>query len=199
VTRTFIAVEVSEAVRRNAVALAAALPSAGTKISWVSQENLHLTLQFLGEIPDAQIPDVSAVVDQVVTAHQPFPVRVRGLGAFPSCSRPGTLWLGITDGAPQLSRLAASLASALVPLGFRKERRRFHPHLTLGRVRVARGRAARDLSDALRESAGADAGTSTVDSLTVFASHLGSGGARYEALHHALLPQAETPPKGSSQ
>ena len=134
--RTFIAVELSPRVLQRAGDLIARLSAAEAKINWVRPEQMHLTLKFLGDVPDTETPDICRVVSQVAAQFEPFEIICRGAGAFPNRERPRTLWIGIQDGAEELKALQAALDEALKKeLGYAKEPRGFHPHLTIGRVK----------------------------------------------------------------
>jgi RNA 2',3'-cyclic 3'-phosphodiesterase len=183
--RTFIAVEISSAVRAKAEELIGLLRAAGADVKWVEPHNLHLTLQFLGDVPENQIADVCGAVEQATGEVRPFALEVRGAGAFPNPGKPRTLWLGAKEGSAQMADLHDRVALALADLGFRDEERRYQPHLTIGRVRGTKNIAS--LGPLLRQHADFMAGTSTVDKVIVFSSRLERGGPIYEKLSMANL------------
>jgi 2'-5' RNA ligase len=184
--RTFIAVETSAAVRQKAAELIKLLAAAGAKVSWVKPENLHLTLKFLDEVRWNAIADVTAAVQRAAQSVGPFELEIRGAGAFPSPGRPRTLWLGTAEGSEPLAALHAALETALKPLGFPKEHRRFAAHLTLGRVREA-GPGAGELAALIKQHADFSAGQFTVRELVVFSSELTPQGPIYEAIGRGPL------------
>src|SRR5215471_16910115 len=98
-TRTFIAVEIGEAICDNAVALQESLAKTGASVKWVTPESMHVTLLFLGEVDDRELHAVCRAVQEIAAREPPFPLRVSGVGAFPNTRRPKILWAGITDGA----------------------------------------------------------------------------------------------------
>ena len=185
-TRTFIAVPVSNSVRRRAVELAAVLGRGIDGIKWVAEENLHLTLQFLGDVEDTTLADVCNCVKRAASDFAPFDIHVVGAGAYPSARRPRTLWLGVAEGRELMIGLQTGIASALAGLGFRQERRPFSPHLTLGRVRGDR-RAIEPLIGRLADQVEFDAGSMSVSEVTVFASELFHDGPSYHVLATATL------------
>lgn len=136
--RSFVAIlpppEVQEALAR----AARSLPVIGVR--WVRPENIHLTLKFLGEIPEESTPQIDAALSEIARARSPFHIQPEGLGAFPSPQRARILWAGVGAGSTDLEELAATVDEALSSLGFEREQRSFRAHLTLGR---ARGRPAR--------------------------------------------------------
>src|SRR5438105_674437 len=96
--RTFIAVDLDKAIRDRTVALQETLGRASEGVRWVEPENLHVTLLFLGEVEDRDLPAVCAAVAEC-TARQPlFPMTVERAGCFGNPRRPRTLWVGVGEG-----------------------------------------------------------------------------------------------------
>jgi len=184
--RTFVAVETSAAVRQRAAELIGIFAATGAKVSWVQQQNLHLTLKFLDEVPLNSIPQVSAAVQKAAASSEPFELEICTAGAFPSAARPRTLWLGTGQGSDALERLNAGLERGLKALGFPKEHRRFAGHLTLGRVRESTSGLV-ELGSLIRQHAAFVAGTFPVRELVVFSSRLTPQGAIYEPLGRGRL------------
>jgi len=186
--RTFIAVEMPPRVKARAGELIGKLRAAGADITWVRPEQMHLTLKFLGDVPDTETPDICRVVKEVAAGFEPFEIICRGAGAFPSSREPRTLWIGIEDGAEELRRLQAALDEALtVKLGFAKEQRGFHPHLTMGRVKRAAPGTRDELAALLDQLGDFDADLAVIDEVVTFASFLDRKGPTHEALDHAEL------------
>jgi 2'-5' RNA ligase len=186
--RTFIAVEMSPRVIARAAELIDKLRVASNDITWVRPQQMHLTLKFLGDVPDTETPDLCRVVSGVAAEFEPFEVTCRGAGAFPNAANPRTLWIGIHDGAEELKQLQAAIDDALKQeLGFAKERRGFHPHLTIGRLKRDSPASRNQLSNLLAEHAQFDADLAVVDEVVTFASFLGRGGPTHDALDHAEL------------
>jgi 2'-5' RNA ligase len=184
--RTFLAVETSRQVRARAGELMAALQKAAAAVKWVTEENLHITLNFLGDVPAQNLPEVFAAVGQAAKRFAPFELEIRGAGAFPHLRRPQVIWLGAGEGQAAMVALQAQLAEALAALGFPKEDREYHPHLTLGRVRRF-GRELAPLAQLLEQYAQFQAGRFRVSEVVVFSSRLTSQGPIYQPLHHATL------------
>ncbi|MEE9198911.1 MAG: RNA 2',3'-cyclic phosphodiesterase, partial [Dehalococcoidia bacterium] len=138
--RAFIAIELPTPVKRllgrEIDRLRAALPAS---MRWVRPDSVHLTLKFLGAIPQEQVP---AIVDSLRTAcREVGPIRLRTglLGCFPNLRHPRVLWMGVGGDTEALVALQGRVDSAVEPLGFAREGRPFVPHLTLAR---AKGRGA---------------------------------------------------------
>jgi 2'-5' RNA ligase len=182
--RLFVGIEVDDAVRASAAAIArpaATVLAPYLAIRWVAAENLHLTLWFLGEVPE---PRATAVLNGVGPFFDvsPFDLHIGGFGAFPPSGLPRVLWLGVQQGQHSLAELHRALVPRLQPLGFEPERRPFSAHLTLGRVKAARGVARPREVRALWRDLPADAGVCRIEWITVFRSTLSSKGAVYEPL-----------------
>jgi RNA 2',3'-cyclic 3'-phosphodiesterase len=100
----------------------------------------HLTLQFLGEVAEDRVEGISDAIRTAVRDVPAFEITLEGVGAFPSEHQPRVVWVGVTEGAPQLTVLAARVSDALAHLDLRKDRHEFSPHVTLFRVRSPRDR-----------------------------------------------------------
>ena len=184
--RTFVAVEMDAAVREMAAELSRELASAGADVKWVDAENMHLTLKFLGEVDSREVHEVCRAVESAAASQAPFRLDLCGAGAFPTIHRPRTLWLGCGPGSEPLAALAERIEAELHKLGYPREGRRFHPHLTLGRIRRGKAGLAR-LAELLAEHADFEAGRSRVDEVVVFSSQLDRGGPTYNPLGRAKL------------
>jgi 2'-5' RNA ligase len=186
--RTFVAVEMSPRVIGRAGDLIDKLRVAAAEVNWVRSEQMHLTLKFLGDVPDTETPDICRVVDEVAAGFEPFEITCRGVGAFPNLGQPRTLWIGIEDGAEELSRLQSEIDDALkTKLGYGKEQRGFHPHLTIGRVKRELPGGSGELSRLLAEHAHFDADLAVIDEVVTFASFLSRKGPSHDALCRAEL------------
>lgn len=134
--RLFVAVfppiEVSEAL-----AQAATEALAGTSFRPTRLENIHLTLKFLGDIPETKLDDVRVALDPLGEKRSPFEASPCGFGAFPDSNRAKVFWAGVGAGARELKALASDVDIALGSLGFERDARPFAPHFTLGRTRRA--------------------------------------------------------------
>jgi RNA 2',3'-cyclic 3'-phosphodiesterase len=185
--RCFVALVLPAELRETVAAHFAREGQRVAGVRWVAAANLHLTLQFLGEVEAARIPAVREALDGAVPAHRPFRLGLRGAGAFPTPERPRVLWVGAGQGATETSALATSVAAALAPVGFASEERRFVPHLTVGRVASPpRDRGPlRRLLDAVRDR---EWGECLIPAAHLLRSELFPAGPIYSILHEARLP-----------
>lgn len=184
--RTFVAVEITAAVRDRAEDLIGRLGGAPADVKWVEPHNLHLTLKFLGDVPSGEIAQVCRAVERGAATVGPFELEVRGAGAFPNAGRPRTLWLGVGAGQAETIELHEQVDRALAKLGYRKEHRRHHPHLTVGRVRRG-GPGVKQLGQLVVQNADFTAGRVNVREVVVFSSQLDHSGPTYDALCRAKL------------
>jgi RNA 2',3'-cyclic 3'-phosphodiesterase len=183
--RTFLAVDLSKAIRDRAVALQTRLARAGTEVKWVEPENLHVTLLFLGEVDDREIVQVCRLAKQR-TAEQPsFPMSLESVGCFPNARRPRIIWMGVGEGAQPLCAVHDALELSLSELGYRREERRFKPHATLGRVKS--DRPTDKLSHALLAEAAWKGGETVVGEILIMGSELTPHGPVYTVLGRAGL------------
>jgi 2'-5' RNA ligase len=103
---------------------------------WVTRKNLHLTLQFLGNTPEAQVPELITALEAAGQGIAPFAIDFAGFGVFPNPNRPRVLWLGLTGQVAVLAKLQSQVQTQLALIGLESEKRRFLPHLTLARIRT---------------------------------------------------------------
>ena len=187
--RTFVAVDLPDDVER-------ALGEAGQRLREarieglraVRPEGVHLTLKFLGDVPESRLDEVARAVSATVAGHRPFDISTGDFGAFPNTRRPQVLWVGVEGRLEPLLRLQADVDAALGALGFPTETRPYHPHLTLARLDRRMPAAARRAALDALESTGLAAGMHIpVRSVSLVESILGRGGARYARLAEARL------------
>jgi RNA 2',3'-cyclic 3'-phosphodiesterase len=186
--RTFLALSFSVAATRKVAEEVerrkAAMSDAGFRVAWVPAANLHLTLKFLGSIGEELVEGVTGACRRVAARHLPFEAKAVGLGAFPSLQKPSVLWVGV-EAPAALAALQRDVEAAMVGLGFDKEERIYHPHVTVGRVKESRG-SAEELwkGDALLAS-------SSLPEIIVYESRTRSAGAEYVARARVPLGDKE--------
>lgn len=138
--RAFLALDLPAGYQAGLAAVQDALRRSGADVRWTAVGNIHLTLKFFGDISEDQVEALAAAAGRVAGACRPFTLTARGVGAFPGPKNPRVIWLGLSGQTDILANLAADLDQACATLGFAPEKRRFTPHLTLGRVRSGQGR-----------------------------------------------------------
>jgi 2'-5' RNA ligase len=133
--RSFIAIEVPGELKRWIVDIQAQFRAErGASVNWARAEGIHLTLKFLGDVEQELLPKIEQALVEIADRIPPIELKTTTTGGFPNLRRPKVLWLGLEAG-DELYRLQEDIDAALFKLGFPKEDRRFHPHLTVGRVR----------------------------------------------------------------
>jgi 2'-5' RNA ligase len=146
--RAFIALELSDSLKEGILALTKELRRRGLRASWARRPTLHLTLKFLGDVEETELAEVVGAVARASSRVPPFGFETRSLGAFPSARRPRVLWLGV-EPVDELFALQEAVENELAGLGFARERRRFHPHVTLARIRDPRAESVQEILDEL--------------------------------------------------
>lgn len=181
-TRTFIGIAATDELRSSAQELTARLQPHVRDVRWVLPENLHYTLSFLGDISDQDLASVCGLIEAVASDCEPFSLETVGVRAFPSLSRPRTIWIGAGEGAEELCNLQGEIEQSLAGLGFRGENRQYVPHLTIGRAGRTRAATANTLPAVLESLTDFSAGTLPVDEVTIYASRLRREGPEYSVL-----------------
>jgi 2'-5' RNA ligase len=176
--RIFLAVDLDQSLRSKIGAVQQSLDREGMSgIRWTNPAGIHLTLRFCGEVSRETAERVGQCIAPGVPL-PPFAIRIGGLGTFPPRRAPRVLFLSVRDSGPIVA-LADWVEERVVDAGLSHEPRPFHPHLTLGRFRSEAPGPAQEIRGA---SCAEDLGALSVDRITMFESHLQSGGPRYEVL-----------------
>jgi 2'-5' RNA ligase len=186
--RLFVAVNLPAAERRAAYQAAAPLRAARLPVKWVTEDAIHVTLRFLGEVDEAKVAPIGEALAAAVRAARPFDVGFGGVGAFPSLARPRVVWIGV-ERHPALELLANDVEKALMALDFEPELRPFHPHLTLGRAERSARPSALSPLEHLAATIGYQ-GSVLVETVDLMQSVLGPKGAAYSVLSRAPLSGA---------
>ena len=179
--RVFIAVELPNEIRKALGDVQRALRPLTDTARWVAPESIHITLKFIGEVPEKRIDEIDAAFTGLTW--KPFTVTVRGVGFFPGTRSPRVFWAGME--APTMQGLAEQLDARMEQIGFEKEKRAFRPHITLARSRDTRIDSS--LVTAAAQYEEHDFGSFAVDRVFLFKSTLKPSGAVHEKLKEYLL------------
>ncbi len=185
--RLFVALEIPSAVRENLANLLKSLRAVSPQIRWVRAENLHVTLKFVGEVPEAKSGAIRNALAGV-RSKQLVTLDFRGLGFFPNEKHPRVFWAGI-EASPNLKLLAAEIENALEKVGIPREQRPFSPHLTLARLEPPR--LAEQLRAAIQEHATCDFGSLRTNQFHLIESKLKPSGAEYTTVESFSFAAAE--------
>jgi 2'-5' RNA ligase len=165
---------------------AAVVPARSARVGlrWEQRDRYHFTLQFLG--PVARLAPVVDGLAAAVEARRGFSLRLGGAGAFPKPGRARVVWMGAALGGPDLVALAGAVAAGLRPAGYEPDRKEFHPHLTLARLKVPD-----NVSDVLAAIGPEAVGEAfTVGEVVLYQSQLSSKGPTYTVLERLPLRNA---------
>ena len=174
--RLFVAIRPPAPVRDRLIDLMEGVPGA----RWQDEEQLHLTLRFIGEV-DAHIAgDALAALRSV--SHRPFALALDGVGSFGKKGRPHSLWAGVAP-HDEVAHLHRKVDQALVRAGLEPERRAYHPHITLARI----NRAAGPLDGFLSRHAGLSGPAFDATHFGLYESHMGQGGSTYELVERFAM------------
>ncbi len=176
--RVFVAIDVPQDVRRALGDLIEKLEKLGRGARWMRPEGIHITLKFVGEVPDEVVEKVKPILAGV---HFPSPVQMsfRETGFFPNARHPRVFWAGI-EATPNLAWIAGEIERRLEPAGIAAENRSFRPHLTLARIKSEEGLA--KLRTAIDQLAPFDFGSARATQFHLYQSILKREGAEYTRL-----------------
>jgi 2'-5' RNA ligase len=182
--RTFTAVAFPEELRRDLADAGGTIFNGLKGVRWVNEKAIHLTLKFIGDVLMDDTAAISDAIREAVSGIGPFEIKIGGSGAFPSKSRPRIIWVGVTEETGRLEKLFDAIDEAMVDFRIAREKKRYHPHVTIGRVK---GRMdSEKFLPGMEELDGIDYGTLEVGGVTFFMSELTSQGPIYTAL--ATIP-----------
>ncbi len=170
--RLFVAVALTDEARHAIAARVGGITFPGRP---TRPPNWHVTLRFIGETDEPTVDRVLQTLDESDLGHR-FRIRWGKLGAFPRATKATVLWVGLAEGADELTALASRVESAITHAGLGEEDRPFRPHLTLSRIRPPQNVAE------LLDAASSVQVAMPVDRVVLMESHLDGGRARYETL-----------------
>ena len=179
--RLFFAVDLPDQVRHELAVVQNALKPLTDSARWVSTDSIHITLKFLGEVPEKVVDDIDTALAGL--SWKPFTVTVHGVGFFPGNRSPRVFWAGME--APTMQDLAEELDSRMGRIGFDQEKRAFRPHITLARARDSRIDSA--LVTGASQYEDHAFGSFTADRIFLFKSTLSPSGSVYKKLKEYLL------------
>jgi 2'-5' RNA ligase len=191
--RVFVAVDLSEEAREELGKFIDKISSKRWPVRWELSQKLHITLFFVGWVELSKIDSIKKEVEIGVKEIKPFSIRLGKLGVFPQYHsvrgkpdfvQPRVVWLGIKGDQQELVRLQKQVSERLVEVGFKEEKRKWIPHLTIGRVKKeAKYRPKKELGRQLKKIEVAEFGEeSRVDRVVVYESKLLPSGSEYKKI-----------------
>ena len=178
--RSFIAIPMDPEVCRATVRLIDRIREPGDGIKWVPTDNLHLTLKFLGDVHNTEVPRVCEIIRAVCADFEPFELRFAGTGGLPALSRARVIYAGVDDASGSLTRMVMDLEKQLADLGFKPEPRDYKPHLTLGRAKSRR--ASEEVVRRIEDEMDVELGNMSVTEVQMIASFLDKHGPTYQVM-----------------
>ncbi len=182
--RTFIAIEIPDAIKAELAKLQSELRRTGADVGWTNPDNIHLTLRFLGEVGERQVESLKKLCAQIATEFSPFALQLGDTGYFPNFRQPRVLWVGLDGNTEIAAKLQKRLETELVALGFDREDKPFKPHLTIGRVKSGKNIK---LLMAKADMVRLPQLSFEIGELVLFKSELHPAGAQYTALAKSKL------------
>ncbi len=180
--RAFVAIGLNEEIRQKLISVQGSLPAAGLKL--VEPENIHLTLKFLGEVPEEKIVDVTKNLESAVSGVQKFNTRIKGIGVFQSLRNMRVIWAGVDEGREKIIEIQRKIDSSLKNLGFVLDDS-FHPHATIARVKFVKDKV--NLVESIKERTNEDFGLVEVSGIELKQSKLTPQGPIYSTLAEIKL------------
>lgn len=182
--RAFIAIDFSEEIQEKLDSLVSQLKSrlVDVPVRWIPARNIHLTLKFLGEVSTSNLDILYKIIQNESEKISEFEMSIGNLGAFPSTHRPKIIWVGI-EAPPELFSLQRGIESETGRLGYALDKRKFSPHLTIGRVsRNAQSSHLQQLDHVLSNCKVGFIGATRVQSVHLYQSDLRREGPTYTRL-----------------
>ncbi|MBU1912010.1 MAG: RNA 2',3'-cyclic phosphodiesterase [Candidatus Omnitrophica bacterium] len=175
--RAFIAVEIDSQTKQKISDLVSCLKKTGPDAKWITEDQMHLTLKFLGNIGEDKVQKISEALSAISDSFKSLKIGFSNIGAFPNLNHPRVIWLGIDEGRGSLEILNGKIEASLEKSGFARENREFNPHLTLARIRSSKNIS--NLIKLIGEKNLTPVGEILIDKLSLFQSTLSPKGAVY--------------------
>lgn len=172
--RLFVAIEIAPEIRERIFEFMTQIKPHLGSARWSRPEGLHITLKFLGKVPDEKRNPIEERLASVKSSQ--FSLNIREVGLFPNARSPRVFWVGV-DPHKELAALAGQVDEAMEPLGFEREKRAYSPHITL--MRFSERTSKVNLSSVLSSVPKAGFGTMTANEFHLYESKLSPQGSRY--------------------
>ena len=177
--RVFVAIDIDEEVRNRIVATQGQLEATGADVKLVEPPNIHVTMKFLGEVPEKKVGEITEALKRAIAGTSKFDIGVKGMGVFPNLNYVRVVWAGVEEGKEELVELQRKIEMELQKIGFRLERD-FVAHLTIARVRTAKQKDR--LAGFIKEMSGTEFGVSRALAVELKQSMLTPKGPIYSTL-----------------
>ena len=183
--RVFVAIEIDSEIKNKLSEYLSKLKRTGADVKWVSPENIHLTLKFIGYIETGTLINLSRIINDAVSGIGPFSISIGNIGAFPSLEKPRVVFVCVQERENNLLRIYENLDKGVEQLGIRKESKKYVGHITLGRVKSQKNIS--KLKNTLNTGTECYFGLEKVTSLSLIQSKLTPTGPIYSRLNNFIL------------
>tara|TARA_B100001964_G_scaffold52164_1_gene59006 strand:- start:483 stop:1046 length:564 start_codon:yes stop_codon:yes gene_type:complete len=183
--RVFIAIEINSEIKDKLSEYLSKLKMTGADVKWVSPENIHLTLKFIGYIEKEALTNLNEIINDAVSGIDPFSISISNIGAFPSLNKPRVVFACVYECGNNLLRIYEKLDKGVGQLGIKKESKKYVGHITLGRVKSQKNIS--KLKNTLNVGAECFFGREKVTSLSLIQSRLTPTGPLYTRLNNFIL------------
>ncbi|MDG2014853.1 MAG: RNA 2',3'-cyclic phosphodiesterase [Pirellulaceae bacterium] len=184
--RSFIAIDIPPDTARAMGRVIRRMAQKWPEYRWSDPQTLHLTLNFLGNVPDGKLPRVCEILRETLVQHPRFSFELQGLGAFPKAARPRIIWVGVGEGKSPLSRLFYDLAKNLDELRLDRDRKAFRPHISLARIQDGE-RWPDSMVEHLTHEPPTQFGVVAVEEVVLYSSHQEKSGAIHTVMDRVPL------------
>jgi len=179
--RTFIAVYASQRINSNVARLTERFGAFSKEVNWIPEENLHLTLNFVGDIDDREVPEFLGDASEAIGKFEPFELVIGGLGGFPSLEQPRSVWIGVEEGGEAMAHMSREITKFLRDWSLGKSRFDFAPHMTIGRIKKGKY-CPEELGTLLHRFRNHDAGSCHIDQVKICSSTFEGGRPQYASM-----------------
>ncbi len=179
--RLFVAVEITEEIRKKLTEFQDELKEVDADVGWVAPENLHITLKFIGSVDEEKIETVTSIIKDSLAHIKPFDLDYTGVGILPTEKNPRVIFADVRDMGGILAKIHERLNNQFMALGVEHEDRKFTAHLTVGRIKTRRN--VRRLIENIYSYHGFNFGSEQVTQVVLMKSDLSPEGPIYTKLH----------------
>ena len=179
--RSFLAFELPLEIKAVVTRVSDELKRSSLDAKWVKLGNIHLTVVFMGDVEKDKIPTIKEEIGDTCLNYDAFDISLKGLDCFPHIRKPRVIWVGVDGDLERMSSFRNALQERLIPFGIKEEKRRFKPHLTLGRFRKPKRTSSEEL-ELLSRYGNVISPVCSLMELVLFKSELKPGGASYTRL-----------------
>ncbi|MBS3815365.1 MAG: RNA 2',3'-cyclic phosphodiesterase [Hadesarchaea archaeon] len=178
--RSFISIEIEEEIKNRLTKIQNELVRTGADLKLVEPENIHLTLRFLGDVPEDDLTEIKSAIQDSKKVIGPFKLQVKGMGVFPKPSYIRVIWAGVGNGSDETTAIRKSLDQNLTEIDYPPDRKDYTPHLTIARVKTGKNKDS--LNEIVNENSEEDFGSCMVNGIELKESELTPEGPIYSTI-----------------